>query len=62
MEKREEYKRLIMFTASFIIIALQTLVFAHLWYSYYRFGEIITIEFWKRGNWTVIAIYALMVF
>ena len=62
MEKKEEYKRLIMFTASLVIIAAQTAVFAYLWYSYYRFPEVIKIEYWRRGNWTVVAIYALMVF
>lgn len=62
MSKREEYKRLIMFIASFAIIAAQTGVFAYLWYTYYADESIIVWTFFKRGNWALIAIYALMVF
>lgn len=62
MNKREEYKRLIMFIASCVIIAVQTAAFAYLWYSYYADESIITMTYFRRGNWAVIALYAVIVF
>lgn len=62
MNKREEYKRLIMFIASCVIIAAQTAAFAYLWYSYYADESIITMTYFRRGNWAVIALYAVIVF
>ena len=35
MENRERYKRLIMFLASAVIIAIETLLFAYIWYKFY---------------------------
>lgn len=32
MENRERYKRLIMFLASALIVALETALFAYIWY------------------------------
>ena len=58
MSKREDYKRLIVFCLDFLIIAAQTVVFAYIWYSYYRM--LIFEPFWRKGNWALIAIYALL--
>lgn len=33
-------------------------VFAYIWYDYYR--ELIFEPFWRKGNWVLIAIYALI--
>ena len=41
MRKRERYKRLIMFLASVLIIALQTGVFAYAWFHDYYDKDII---------------------
>ena len=41
MRKRERYKRLIMFLASVLIIALQTGVFAYAWFHVYYDTDII---------------------
>lgn len=58
MNKREYYKRVIIFIlASFVIIA-QALIFAYIWYNYYR--EWIYKPFWRRGNWVLVGMYALI--
>lgn len=59
MNKREDYKRFIVFClASLIIIAL-TACFAYVWYDYYL-ARLVWMPFWRRGNWVMIAIYGLI--
>lgn len=60
MRKRERYKRLLMFLASVLIVAVQTAVFACTWFTYYGHREIIGRIF-IRGNWALITLYAVMV-
>ena len=62
MGKREQYKRIIMFCASTFILAAQTGVFAIVWYYYSKVLKLSRFEFYARGNWVVIAQYALMLF
>lgn len=62
MERREKYKRIIMFCASAFILAAQTGVFAYIWFSYYADAGVIGKAFWRRGNYVVIGQYALMLF
>lgn len=62
MERREHYKRLIMFLASVCILSVQTAVFAFVWFNSYAKGGVIGEEFWNRGNIVVIGQYALMLF
>lgn len=62
MEKREQYKRLIMFLASAIIMTLQTAIFAYTWYRYYAYTGAMETEFFRRGNYVVIGLYALMLY
>lgn len=58
MSRREDYKRIIVFClASFVILA-QAAVFAYVWYDYYR--GLIFEPFWRKGNWALIALYALI--
>lgn len=40
MRKRERYKRLIMFLASVLIVAIQTGAFAYAWFHDYHVKEI----------------------
>ena len=61
MKKRERYKRLIMFLASVLIVAIQTAVFAHAWFQNYDKVSVIGKTYWNRGNWALIVLYALMV-
>ena len=63
MEKREQYKRLIMFLNSTVIILLQTAIFAFVWYRFYANDQEIMMKvFFRRGNYVVIGLYALMTF
>ena len=58
MNKREDFKRFIVFCLASIVVIAQTAVFAYIWYDYYR--ELIFEPFWRKGNWVLIAIYALI--
>lgn len=62
MVRREKYKRLIMFLASVLVIGLQTLNFAYVWFSQYNFRSVIGSTYWRRGHWALFALYALIVF
>ena len=62
MERREKYKRIIMFCTSFLIMAIQTGVYAYVWFEHYADAGVIGKEFWYRGNYVVIGQYALMLF
>lgn len=35
MENRERYKRIIMFLSSVVIVAIETALFAYIWYKSY---------------------------
>jgi len=59
MEKRERYKRLLIFSISAVIMALQTAIFTYTWYnSYANTGA----KYFDRGNYMLILQYALMLF
>ena len=60
VKKRDIYKRVITFSEGFLLLALETLLFAVVWYSYY--ADSIVLPFWNKGNWAVIGLYTLMVF
>ena len=61
MENRERYKRSIMFLASALIVLLETLLFAYIWYKFYARRDVIGRRF-DRGNQVVIGLYVLMVY
>ena len=58
MNKREDYKRIIVFCLASLVVLAQMAVFAYVWYTVYR-GQI-DEPFWRKGNWVLIAIYGLM--
>lgn len=58
VSKREDYKRMIVFFLASLLILVQALIFAFVWYDYYR--ELIFEPFWRKGNWVLIALYALI--
>ena len=58
VSKREDYKRMIVFFLASLLILVQALIFAIVWYDYYR--ELIFEPFWRKGNWVLIALYALI--
>ncbi len=61
VRKREQYKRLIMFLASVLIVAIQTGVFAIAWFGEYHVREVIGRRYGYWGHWALIVLYALMV-
>lgn len=60
MEKREQYKRLIMFCASALIMGIQIGVFAYMWF--HHFEQHMLKAYWNKGNYVVIGQYALILF
>lgn len=59
MNKRERYKRLILFLTSAIILSVQTIVFIDVWFNdYSNTGA----NYFNRGNYIVIAQYTLMLY
>lgn len=62
MEKREQYKRLIVFLDSVIIVFLLTGIYAYVWYHYYANSTMLLKPFYHRGNYVIIGMYALVVF
>ena len=50
VRKRERYKRLLMFFASVLIVAIQTGAFAYVWFNDYHVKEIIGRRYWHWGD------------
>ena len=61
MENRERYKRIIMFLSSVVIVAIETALFAYIWYNFYLSKEVIGRLF-VRENQVVIGLYVLMLY
>lgn len=59
MKNREQYKRLIKFIASAILMALQTGIFYFVWFHFYDMSG---AHFFVRGNYVIIAQYAILLF
>lgn len=57
---KEQYKRLINFTARLVILTGETITFAIMWYQMYvaKYDYI----FFRRGHWAVIGLYVLLLF
>ncbi len=59
-EHREQYKHLLNYSANFILLAVEAVLFGWAWYSYYM--EALVTPFFRRGNWAVIGLYVLIIF
>ena len=59
VSKRDRYKRLISVSSASILVGILTAVFAYVWYAYY--STQIILPYYRRGNWVLITIYALLV-
>lgn len=59
MREREYYKRIVVFGLASLLILIFAALFAFVWYEYYR--GLIYKPFWNKGNWVLIALYALIV-
>ncbi|MEM1484913.1 exopolysaccharide biosynthesis polyprenyl glycosylphosphotransferase [Oscillospiraceae bacterium PP1C4] len=60
MNLQDLYKRIIMFCASLVVLAINTLLWSFTWFRWY--DDIIPFPFFRRGNWLLIAIYVLLSF
>ena len=56
--KHYQYKRIFMFWASMLFIAAQTAMYAWQWYNLY--APNMKIQYYRRGDWAVIALYGLL--
>lgn len=54
----EQYKRIISFFSSVVLLAALAGVFIYVWYEFY--SDIIIKPFYRRGNWVVIFIYIIL--
>ena len=62
-KKSNEYKHIIHFIATLLMLVIEVAMFAYLWYNEYvpRLSSI-NQSFWGRGNYAVIGIYALFMY
>ncbi len=60
MNNKEQYKRIISFFSSFILLFLLAADFMLIWYECY--SDVIVLPFYRRGNWVVIAIYMILTY
>ncbi len=52
-------KRMIMFWSKMLIVFLQTGIYGWLWYHHYK--DMMPVEYWNRGNWAIIGLYAVFI-
>ena len=60
MRRRYRYKKLLVFFESTLLLMIETLLFAYIWYGYYI--HYIKLSFYHRGNYAVIGSYTLILF
>lgn len=60
MPNRDQYRRIVMFLTTLVILFLLTAVFGYIWYCYY--AGIIIQPFFRKGNWLVITVYGLLLY
>ena len=58
MKNYEDYKRLIKFIFSFNAVFFVVAIFWFMWNGYYN--KIIEAPFWRRGNWLMAVLYAIL--
>ncbi len=59
MEKRERYKRLIIYFATTVLMVMQTGIFTYVWFTCF---EDIGSNYFNRGNYVLVIQYVLMLF
>lgn len=60
MKDFARYKRLIKFGSAATIVALETMIYGYVWINYYN--KILEFPFWRRGNWLMMVVYAILFF
>ena len=51
----EQYKRMVKFTGSAVIVLLELAIYYYVWMNYYN--KNMTVAFWRRGNWLIAGEY-----
>lgn len=59
VSKRDRFKRLISVCSATVLVAILAAAFGYVWYEYY--STRIIFPYYRRGNWVLIGIYALLV-
>lgn len=59
MNKKDQYKRLITFGSAVLLMVMLTSIFGIMWYACY--SQAIVLPFYRRGNWVLIGIYAVLI-
>lgn len=54
----EQYKRVVKFLSSAVIVLLELVVFYYVWMNYYNRN--MEVAFWRRGNWLISGEYLLL--
>ena len=62
MNNRDQYKRLIMFVASAMILLIQVGIFFYIWNTYYNYRSVIGTLYFRWGYYALAAIYATINF
>lgn len=57
--KKDRYKRFISFISAVLLLCILTGLFGAVWYNNY--SETIVLPFYRRGNWTLIGIYCILI-
>ena len=58
-KNKDLYKRFITFVSGILLLAMLTGIFAFIWYRHY--SKEIVLPYYRRGNWVLIGIYAIIV-
>lgn len=58
MRDYTQYKRIIKFMSSAAIVAMEAGIYGFVWVTYYN--RLLEFPFWRRGNWLMIAVYAVL--
>lgn len=58
--RKHKHRRLLSYMSNLVILIVQTLIFAYLWYRYY--APMLEESFWRRGNWAMVGMFVLITF
>ena len=53
-----QYKRIVKFVSSALVLLLETYIYGYVWINQYN--RMLEFPFWRRGNWLMIAVYAIL--
>lgn len=54
----EQYKRMVKFLSSAVIVVLELAIYYYVWMNYYN--KNMTVAFWRRGNWLIAGEYLML--